>query len=105
MVIGLGFTAMLAESSQTQPCQLHLLAFLHCGDNFTQCIDKFERLSKTAAEVICSAINPFKLLGTPRYFDDFLLAITNVVYPASMELIEKKQKTKELLQTLFEECN
>jgi hypothetical protein len=75
---------------------------LSYDDDFTQSKDKFERLSIIVAEMICNAMTPFKFLGMPRYFDDFMLAMTYVIYPASMELVDKKRNIRELLQTLFE---
>jgi hypothetical protein len=104
-LVGLGFTAILVKGGQVQFCHLHLLAFLNFGNDFTQCTTKFESLSAVVAEIICSAISPFRFLGMPRYFDDFLLSITNVVYPPRMELVKKKEKIKQLLQILFEECD
>ncbi|GEM_PF-1335623 len=104
-LIGLGATAILAKGNWTLSTQWHLLTFLSYDDDFTQSKDKFERLSVIAAEMICNAITPFTFLGMPRYFDDFMSVMTHVIYPASMELADKKRNMRELLQTLFEKCD
>ncbi len=104
-LVGLSFTAMLAKGSWPRCSQWQLITFLGYGDNFTQSKDKFGELSILVAELVCNAISPFKLLGMPRYFDDFMLAMTSIIYPTSMELMEKKRNIRELLQTLFEKCD
>src|SRR5579862_2340247 len=57
---GLGFTAVLATDSRLRYGQSQFLTFLSYGDDFTQSRNNFERVSTTVAEIIYSAINPFK---------------------------------------------
>ncbi len=104
-LIGLGATAILAKGKWTLSTQWHLLTFLSYDDDFTQSKDKFERLSIIVAEMICNAMTPFKFLGMPRYFDDFMQAMTCVIYPVSIGTVDKKRNIRELLQTLFENCD
>ena len=104
-LVGLSFTAMLAKGSWPRCSQWQLLTFLGYGDNFTQSKEKFEELSFIVAELVCNAMPPFKFLGMPRYFDDFMLALMHIIYPASMELTDKKRNIGKLLQTLFENCD
>jgi len=104
LLVGLGLTAMLAKGGQKQACEKYLGAFLSCGDDFTQCSDEFDPVSVLIAEIVCSAMSPFQFLGSPRYFGDFIQAILSVIYPACMELIEKKENVHQLLQKLFETC-
>jgi len=104
LLVGLSLTAMLAKGDQKQACKKYLDAFLSYSDDFTRCFDEFDRVSVLVAEVVCSAMRPFQFLGSPRYFDDFIHAVISVIYPAGIELIEKKEKVHQLLQKLFETC-
>ena len=78
-LVGLSFTAILAEGSKLRACRPSLVVLLRYN-KLTQ-PEKFEQLSVAIAELVCNAIHPFKVLGYPRYFDDFLLAMTHAVSP------------------------
>jgi hypothetical protein len=104
-VIGLAFAAILAKGNCAHSNQWHMLTFWCYGNDFTQCTDRFERLSVIVAELICNALMSFKFLGMPRYFDDFVLAMTYILYPANMDSMDKKRNIRDLLQTLFEKCD
>lgn len=101
---GLSFTAVLAEGSKTRSCRPHFAAFLRYS-NLTHQQGKFERLSVAVAEIACNAIYPFKVLGFPRYYDDFLLAMTHTVSSSDTPSAETKNGIQEILLELLEECS
>ena len=103
-LVGLSFTAVLAEGSKTRQCGLSLAAFL-CYSNLNQHQDKFEELSAAIAEMVCSSIYPFKVLGFPWYYDDFLLAMTHAVSPSDAVSAETKNGIQEILLELLEKCD
>jgi len=102
-LMGLSFTAVMAEGSRTRSCRPHLAAFLRYS-NLTQHQERFERLSVAVAEMVCNAIYPFKILGFPRYYDDFMLAMTNTLSPSSTVSDEIKDAIQEVLLKLLEKC-
>lgn len=104
LVVGLSLTALLARGGQNQSCRKYFGGFLHCSDNFTRCSDEFDQVSLLVSEMVFSAMSAFLFLGFPRYFGDFIEAITSVICPVNIEYIQKKEKMDELLRKLFETC-
>jgi hypothetical protein len=66
--------------------------------------DEFERLSVAIAEMICNAIYPFRVLGFPQYYDDFLLAMTHTLSSSDTVSTETKNEIQEILLELLEKC-
>jgi hypothetical protein len=104
MVVGLSLTAMLVRGNQKQSCEKYLCAFLSFSDDFTQHMEEFDHISQLVAETVCDAISAFRFIGSPRYFDDFIQAVINVVDPLRKKSIKEKEKVEKLLKELFETC-
>jgi hypothetical protein len=102
-LMGLSFTAVMAEGSRTRSCRPHLAAFLRYSRS-TQHQGKFERLSLAIAEMVCNAIYPFKMLGFPRYYDDFMLAMTHTLSPSNTVTAKIKDAVQDVLLELLEKC-
>ncbi len=98
---GLGFTAVLAEGSQVRSCRPHLATFLRYRD-FTQHADKLDVLSHAIAEIICSAIHPFSVLGHPMFYNDFIAALVNTLKSSDMHDAKTDKGIRKMLQELFE---
>jgi hypothetical protein len=103
-LVGLGFTAILAEDSRVQLCKPCFATFLRYRD-FTQHTDKLELLSHAIAEIICHAIYAFKSLGFPLYYDSFMLAFANLLKSQDSVNAESLKKIKKMMQELFEQCS
>ncbi len=103
-LVGLSFTAVLTEGSKTRSCRPYLAAFLRYS-NLSQQQGKLEELSVAIAEMVCNAIHPFKVLGFPWYYDDFLLAMTHTVSPSDAVSAETKKGIQEILLELLEKCD
>lgn len=103
-LVGLGFTAVLAEGSRIRSCRPHFATFLRYRD-FTQHADKLEQLSHAIAEVVCSAIYPFKVLAHPMYYDDFVNALINTLKSSNTHEAKIDKGIKKILQVLFEMCS
>lgn len=101
---GLGFTAVLAEGSHIRPYRPHFATFLRYRD-FTEHTDKFEPISHAIAEMVCSAFCPFKQLGHPRYYDDFINALVNVLTSSNTSDTEGRKGIKNMLQELLKQHN
>lgn len=102
-LMGLGFTAILAEGSQIRPCKSHLTSFLRYRD-FIRHRDKLTPLSTAIAETVCSAIRPFKQLGFPLYYDGFVQAFASSLKSHDAADSVKEARIKELIQLLFGMC-
>jgi len=98
-LVGLSYTATLAEGSKTRSCRPSLAAFLRYSNLIQP--EKFEQLSVAIAEMVCNAIQPFKVLGYPWYYDDFLLAMTHAVSPSDAISVETKHGIQEVLFELL----
>ncbi len=103
-LVGLSFTAVLTEGSKTGSFRPHIANFLRFRNLIHQ-PDKFEPLSVAISEMICNAILPFTVLGFPRYYDDFLVALTHAVSPSDAISIEIKNRMQEILLALLDKCN
>jgi hypothetical protein len=102
-LMGLSFTAILAEGSSVRSCRLHLIYFLRYRD-FTQHTDKLELLSHAMAEIICNAMHPFSALGHPSYFDDFITALVNTLKSSDVHDVKADKRIKNVMQELFEKA-
>ena len=102
-LVGLSFTAVLAEGSKTWSIRPHLATFLRYR-NMVHQPDKLELLSVAIAEIICNAIYSFKVLGFPQYYDDFLNAIIYIVCSSDAISIEIKNGIQEILLELLDQC-
>jgi len=91
----------LAEGSRARSCRPHLAIFLRYR-NFTQHPDKLEPLSHAVAEMICNAIYPFKALGHPLYYDDFVAALVNTLKSSDTHNNKADEGIKRIMQELFE---
>lgn len=103
-LVGLGFTAILAEGSRVQLCRSHFAIFLRYRD-FIQHRDRLDQLSHAIAEIICNAIYAFKSLGFPLYYDSFMLAFANLLKSQDSVSAESLKKIKKMMQELFEQCS
>jgi hypothetical protein len=101
-LMGLSFTAVLAEGSQVRSCKPHLATFLRYRD-FVQHADKLEQLSHAIASMVCSAVYPFKILGHPKYYDDFVGALVNTLQSSDTQNAEIEKGIKKIMQKLFEQ--
>ena len=102
-LVGLSYTAVLSEGSKAWSFRPHIAIFLRYRSLIHQS-DKVEQLSVAIAEMICHAIYPFKALGFPRYYDDFLNAIIYVVSSSDTTSIEIKNGIQEILLELLDQC-
>jgi len=98
---GLGFTAVLAEGSHIWSCRPHMATYLRYR-NFSQHPGKLEPFSHAIAEITCRAISPFKALGHPLYYDDFISALVHTLKSSDTFDAKTDQGIKEMMQTLFE---
>ncbi len=103
-LVGLSFTVVLAEGSKIGAFRAHIATFLRYRSLIHQ-QDKLEALSVAIAEMICSAISPFTVLGFPRYYDDFLLALTHTVSPSDTISIEIRNRIQKILLELLDKCD
>jgi hypothetical protein len=103
-LVGLGFTAILAEGSRIRSCKPHLAYFLRYR-HLTQQADKTDQLAMTLANIICNAIQPFRVLGFPMYYDDFVSALINVLTSPTAGSPDTKNGIKNILHCLFEKCS
>jgi hypothetical protein len=103
-LMGLGFTVILAEGSRVRSCRPHFATFLRYRD-FIQHSDKLSQLAIVIAEIICSAIRPFKVLGFPLYYDSFVNKLANLLKSHGIANTEQEKKVKKLIQQLFEMCS
>ena len=96
--VGLGFTAVMRKAANkvfsTYACILYYS---------TSRQEKFKQLSSNC-RMICNAMHPFKVLGYPRYYDDFLLAATHTVDPSDAASAETKNERQEKLLELLSKC-
>ena len=76
--VGLAFAAVMAEGSKVKACRPLLASFFRYSALSRK--KNFQPLSVAIAELVCKAMCPFKVLGYPRYYDDFLLAGTRVCF-------------------------
>ena len=98
---GLGFTAVLAEGSQVRSCRPHFAVFQRYRD-FTQHSDKLKLLSRAIAEIVCHAIYPFRMLGHPGYFDEFISALMNALQSSDTQA-GTDARIKIMIQELFKQ--
>ena len=96
---GLGFAAVMAEGSKIKYCRPLLASFLRYS--ILPRKKNFQMLSVAVAELVCNAMCPFKVLGYPRYYDDFLLAGTRIVDPSGTAVSETKNERQEKLLELL----
>ncbi|MCE3238540.1 MAG: hypothetical protein K0R24_1521 [Gammaproteobacteria bacterium] len=101
--VGLGFTAILAEGSRIQSCKPHLATFLRYRD-LTQSANKASLLAMAIAKITCSAIQPFRVLGFPVYYDDFVSAFLHTLYPHFDASSDIRKEIKKTVRRLFEKC-
>ncbi len=105
-LVGLGFTAILSEGSRIESCKSHFDFCLQFRE-FIQGTDNpvnLAALSVSIAEIVCSAIYPFKVLGFPRYYDDFMLAMTHALTLSDTVSLDTKNRVQEILLELLEKC-
>ncbi|MCE3238487.1 MAG: hypothetical protein K0R24_1468 [Gammaproteobacteria bacterium] len=108
-VVGLAFTAILHEGSRVEVCKPHLDFFLKYR-RATSYIDNLEILSvslpASVAEIICHAIHPFRVLGRPNYYADFMEMLVALLKSSSDEDPEgEKEIIAMLLRDLFSLCH
>ena len=99
-LVGLSFAAVLSEGDKTRSCRPSLVEFLRYGNLVRP--EKFEQLSVAISEMVCNAIDSFKALGYPRYYDDFLLAMTHAVSSSETVSDETKNGIQEILLELLD---
>jgi len=104
-LMGLSFTAILAEGSQIASSRQYLATYLRYR-NFNHHLDKLQQLSHAIATIVCSTIYSFKKLGFPLYYDSFMTALVNTLkLPIGDSDIEATKGIKNILQELFEHCS
>lgn len=102
-LMGLAFTAALAEGSKARPCRMYLASFLRNG-GLNQHPGRAEELAVTIAQMICNSIYSFKALGYPRYYDDFITALVNLLRSSSECNMHAEMGIKKMMRALFEAC-
>jgi len=100
VIVGLGFTAVLASGSQINQCKAHVDTFLRCRGCYF--FDKIPEISEAVAQVILLGATSFKKLGYPRYFDEFLWAICLVTSDFYSLPKEIKKAIDDMLHQVFE---
>lgn len=103
VLAGLSFTVVLAEGSKIKSFRPHLATFLRY--NKLTHPNKFKPLSIALAEMIRNAIHPFKVLGFPHYYDDFLLAMSRAVSPSNRVSVKTKKVIQGILHELLMKCD
>ncbi len=99
-LIGLGYTAILAEGSRIGLCRPYIATFLRYRD-FARHAVKLETFSHAIAEIVCNAIRPFKVLGHPLYHDEFIAALVTVLRTSDIDNVLADKGIKKMLQELF----
>ncbi len=100
VIVGLGFTAVLASGSQIEQCEVHVDTFLRCRGFYF--FDKIPEISEAVTQVIILGTQAFKKLGHPRYYDEFLWAICLVTSDFYSLPKEIKKAIDDVLHQLFE---
>ena len=100
-LMGLGFTAILAEGSDVWPCRPYVATFLRYR-NFQQHTTKLEPFSHAIAEITCRAVRPFNVLGHPLFHDDFIAALVQTLKSSDTGSPKTDKMIKRMLQELFE---
>lgn len=98
-LVGLSFTAMLADEGKIRSCRLSLI-FLRYGNLIHP--RKYEELAVAIAEITYSAFDSFKALGFPRYYDDFLLSMAHTASTSEIVSDETKNGIHEILLKLLD---
>ncbi len=102
--MGLGFTAILAEGNKIKSCKPHFFTCLRYH-NFIEYPKELQQLSIAIAEIICTAIRPFRQLGFPLYYDSFVQALVCILKSYGTNDAGKEKDIKKMLQQLFEMCH
>ena len=75
-LIGLGFTAVLADRRLLCSYEFYLERFLAQGEGDFKLNQGAKRLiAQSAAEMVCTATLSFNVLRYPRYYDEFIKAL------------------------------
>ena len=99
-LVGLSFTAILAEGSQIRSSRSYFATFMRYR-HFTQHVDHLEAFSYAIAEMISRAIYSFRALGHPRYYEDFLAVLVNILKSSPMAGSEEEKEIKEIMKILL----
>src|SRR5579862_5740632 len=100
-LMGLGFTAILAEGNDVWPCRRYVAKFLRYR-NFPHHVTKLEPFSHAIAQITCRAIRPFHVLGHPLFHDDFIAALIQTLKTSDTCSPKTDKMMKKMLQELFE---
>jgi hypothetical protein len=95
-LIGLAFTAILAQDSNVKDCRSSLNYFL--DNRHTISINIEDHLLIAITQILEKGFSAFKFLGFPYYFDDFLQAYHHFLNSSSTYLPRLNQKMKEILE-------
>lgn len=100
-LIGLGFTAIIADGKRVHQYRRHMSTFLRYCD-FAQHAGKLSFLAKAVAEIVCAAIPRFSVLGHPIYYDDFIKALPLALQSSNKVDAKTLNEAQLMLQDLFE---
>jgi len=101
-LVGLGFTAVLAERTNLHACQSRVNSFVRYRD-FMLHKDKLSEIAVIIAEIIQYAMYSFNRLGFPRYYDDFVWALHKTLRLHYGTPEEIKKETQRIIGMLFEQ--
>jgi hypothetical protein len=106
IVVGLGFTAILHEGSRVESCNPNLDFFLKYRE-FTQHTDHLKKLSVSISEIVSNAIYPFRALGRPNYYADFMETMVTLLKssPDADDSEADKRMLEVILRELFSACH
>jgi len=97
--IGLGLTAVLAEGSRVDMCQVHMHTLLLYHTD--QTLDNLDDITHAMTEIMQHGMAAFKILGYPRYYDDFLWALQRLLASAGLKPSQQSKESRALIQSLF----
>lgn len=99
-LVGLGFTALLAGKKNVRPYWPHLSSYVRHRGRLNE-KNRRRKVAIAASRIAYNAMGPFKGSGCPRYFDDFALALSQVINPSGKSTLAKKEQVKDTLRLLF----
>lgn len=80
---------------------LRLSTFVRCQGGLHRPPER-KKAALAAAEVVYGAMGPFKSMGFPHYYEDFVLALSRVLDPSGPSTLKKKEQIKKALSLLFD---